>query len=212
VRRCSIRGAIRRISLDNFRLSRDVPHELTGLPLYPLDMIQFKADGGKVPHDEDLKTHAELLRRDEWIIDGFSVASAWERFAAADTLIYVDLPLTTHFAWVTKRLVKGPFATPAGWPEKSPMRGAAQSIATAFSGSAIRSDPEIPQARRWGRRIKTPASPAIGRSDQVVPRGGQPDASRALTGARASGVRCRRTHKSRLCDRDPLWLSAGPCL
>jgi adenylate kinase family enzyme len=96
--------------------------ELTGLPLYSLDMIQFKTGGGKVPHEEYLRAHAELLRRDEWIIDGFgSVASAWERFAVADTLIYVDLPLATHFAWVTKRLIKGHFVTPAGWPEKSPM-------------------------------------------------------------------------------------------
>lgn len=96
--------------------------ELTGLPLYVVDTIQFKAGGGKVPHDEYLKAHAELLRRDEWIIDGFgSVASAWERFDVADTLVHVDLPLATHFAWVTKRLIKGHFATPEGWPEKSPM-------------------------------------------------------------------------------------------
>jgi hypothetical protein len=45
--------------------------ELTRLPLYPIDLIQFKAGGGRVPHDEYLKAHADLLRRDEWIIDGF---------------------------------------------------------------------------------------------------------------------------------------------
>jgi hypothetical protein len=49
------------------------------------------------------------------------VASAWERFSAADTLIYVDLPLFTHYTWVTKRLIKGLFVTPEGWPENSPM-------------------------------------------------------------------------------------------
>ena len=55
--------------------------DLTRLPLYPLDMIQFRSGGGEVPHDEYLKAHADLLRRDEWIIDGFGcVASAWERF------------------------------------------------------------------------------------------------------------------------------------
>ena len=46
---------------------------------------------------------------------------AWERFAAADTLIYVDLPLWIHYSWVTKRLVKGLFANPKGWPENSPL-------------------------------------------------------------------------------------------
>ena len=94
--------------------------DLTRLPLYPLDMIQFRAGGGRVPHEQYLK--ADLLRQDEWIIDGFGcVASAWERFSEADTLVYVDLPLTTHYWWVTKRLIKGLFATPEGWPENSPM-------------------------------------------------------------------------------------------
>ena len=96
--------------------------ELTRLPLYPLDLIQFRAGGGRVPHEEYLRAHAELLRRDEWIIDGFGcVASAWERFAHADTLVYVDLPLATHYRWVTKRLIQGLFRTPEGWPDNSPI-------------------------------------------------------------------------------------------
>jgi adenylate kinase family enzyme len=103
--------------------------EITGLPLYPIDMIQFPdgyradaKDGGKVPYEEFLKMHADLLRRDQWIIDGFGgVASAWERFAVADTLVYIDLPLPTHYWWVTKRLVKGLFRPPEGWPENGPV-------------------------------------------------------------------------------------------
>jgi len=96
--------------------------ELTRIPRYPLDMIQFRAGGGEVPHDEYLKAHAELLQRDAWIIDGYGCReSAWERFASADTLVYVDLPLSTHFLWVTKRFIKGLFVTPEGWPEGSPM-------------------------------------------------------------------------------------------
>jgi adenylate kinase family enzyme len=96
--------------------------ELTELPLYPLDGIQFKAGGIKVPHEDYLKTHADLLKQERWIIDGFGcVPSAWERFAAADTLIHVDLPLLTHCRWVTKRLVKGMLVTPEGWPDDSPI-------------------------------------------------------------------------------------------
>lgn len=95
--------------------------ELTGLPLYVVDLMQFKAGGAKVPHNEFLQAHADLLRQDRWIIDGFgSAALSWERFVAADTLVYVDLPLIVHYAWVTKRLVKGLFAAPQGWPEGSP--------------------------------------------------------------------------------------------
>lgn len=49
------------------------------------------------------------------------MALAWERFAAANMLVYVDLPLFTHFRWVTKRLITGLIADPPGWPENSPL-------------------------------------------------------------------------------------------
>ena len=95
---------------------------LTGLPLYPLDLIQFRPGGAPAPHEEYLQAHAELLRQDAWIIDGYGCRpSAWERFAAADTLVYLDLPLFTHWRWVTKRFLKGLLVTPEGWPEGSPM-------------------------------------------------------------------------------------------
>ena len=49
------------------------------------------------------------------------MGSTWERFALADTLVYIDLPLVTHYWWVTKRLFKGLLVTPEGWPDNSPM-------------------------------------------------------------------------------------------
>jgi adenylate kinase family enzyme len=96
--------------------------EATRLPLHVVDMMQFRAGGVAVPHEEYLKAHAELLRKDAWIIDGFGGAQcAWERFEAADTLIYIDLPLWRHFLWVTKRLLTGFFVAPPGWPAGSPV-------------------------------------------------------------------------------------------
>src|SRR5262249_44213453 len=90
---------------------------LTGLPLHVIDMLQFRVGAAPAPHAEYVAPHAALIARDEWIIDGFaSVPPAGERFAAADTLIHVDLPLLTHYRWVTKRFVKGLFASPPGWP------------------------------------------------------------------------------------------------
>ena len=110
-------------------LSRQLA-KVTGLPLYVLDIIQFREgrywpeeqSGGKVSDEEYLETHREILGRDQWIIDGYgSVASAWERFAVADTLVYVDLPLLTHYWGVTTRFTTGLFRNPKGWPEHSPL-------------------------------------------------------------------------------------------
>jgi adenylate kinase family enzyme len=121
--------------------------ELTQLPLYPLDAIQFKAGGIKVPHEDCLKAHADLLKQERWIIDGFGcVPSAWERFAAADTLIHVDLPLLTHCRWVTKRLVKGMLVTPEGWPDDSPIWSSTMNSYRVALPSPL--DSSIPAARR----------------------------------------------------------------
>ena len=96
--------------------------ELTRLPLYPIDMIQYPGGNTKIPHEEYLRIHSELLGRDAWIIDGYGCRdSTWERLAAADTLVYIDLPVSRHFAWITKRLLSGMFRTPEGWPKGSPM-------------------------------------------------------------------------------------------
>jgi hypothetical protein len=79
---------------------------------------------GASESDDYLRAHAELPARDRWIIDGFGcLTSVWERFASADTLVSVDLPLFTHFLLITKRLIQGHFVTPEGWPEGSPMLG-----------------------------------------------------------------------------------------
>jgi adenylate kinase family enzyme len=104
--------------------------EVTGLPLYPIDIIKYpdgvyrqdRPRGGEVTPDEYLKLHANLLRQEQWIVDGFdSVALAFERFAAADTLIHVDPPIWTLYWRVTKRLVAGLFQNPKGWPENTPL-------------------------------------------------------------------------------------------
>jgi adenylate kinase family enzyme len=96
--------------------------EATSLPWCSVDKIRYQAGGEKISHAAYLNIHSDLLKQDEWIIDGFGCApSAWERFSAADTLVYIDLPLRTHVMWVTKRLLKGLFVNPEGWPDNSPI-------------------------------------------------------------------------------------------
>jgi adenylate kinase family enzyme len=104
--------------------------EITGLPLYVLDLIQFRGgryrleenDGGKIPYDEYLTVHQNIVARDQWIVDGYgSLSSVWERLSVADTLVYIDLPIHVHYWGVTKRFARGLFQNPMGWPENSPL-------------------------------------------------------------------------------------------
>ena len=92
----------------------------TGIKLYALDLIEYKKNGERVSSEEYSKKHADLIGADNWIIEGLgTLESFWLRIDAADTLIYVDLPYSVHYWWVTKRLLKSFFVKPEGWPEGS---------------------------------------------------------------------------------------------
>ena len=104
--------------------------EVTGLPLHPLDIVRFRdgryrpdeKNGGELPDEEYLSIHREILSRDAWIVDGYgSLPSVWERLSAADTLVYIDLPIAMHYWGVTTRFAAGLFRNPKGWPENSPV-------------------------------------------------------------------------------------------
>lgn len=97
--------------------------EITGLPLHVVDKMQWRdGDAAPIPHEDYLRAHAALVAQDAWIIDGYGTTeTAWERFARADTLVHVDLPLPVHAWWVTKRLLSGLFVAPKGWPAGSPL-------------------------------------------------------------------------------------------
>ncbi|BAZ66185.1 hypothetical protein NIES4106_09320 [Fischerella sp. NIES-4106] len=96
--------------------------QITGLPLYILDKIQYQLGGIEVPQEDYKHTHEKILVTERWIIEGFGcMETLWLRLNEADTLIFVDLPLYVHFWWVTKRLITGRFKPPEGWPENSPI-------------------------------------------------------------------------------------------
>jgi adenylate kinase family enzyme len=60
---------------------------VTGIELYPLDLIKYKQNGDQIPHEEYSQKHADLLSFDSWLIEGLgTIKSFWERIDAADTL------------------------------------------------------------------------------------------------------------------------------
>lgn len=139
--------------------------DLTGLPLHAVDTIQHGPGGEKVPHERYPQIHAELLRRDAWIIDGLGrVASAWERFAAADTPVHVDLPLPALLGHPNRGT-----ASPAGPAPRSRTGCLAGLRPTAAPRPGFKARPPRPCPRRgrgsaaW-RRSRPPAAAARGGS------------------------------------------------
>ncbi|MBQ4090775.1 MAG: adenylate kinase [Clostridia bacterium] len=65
--------------------------KLTHLPLYHLDNIWWREDGTNVTRDEFDRALAEILARDEWIIDGNYQRTMEWRMNECDTVIFFDL-------------------------------------------------------------------------------------------------------------------------
>jgi len=92
----------------------------TGVELHQLDSIVYKPNGELVEHELFDEAHERILNSESWIIDGFGpISSFYERLEAADTLVYIDLSYSVSYWFVTKRLIKGLFVKPEGWPEGS---------------------------------------------------------------------------------------------
>ena len=92
----------------------------TGIKLHPLDSIVYKSNGEMVERKTYDRQHKDILSSNSWIIDGFGPIDSFNlRLEAADTLIYIDLPYIISYWFVTKRLLKGLFIAPEGWPDGS---------------------------------------------------------------------------------------------
>lgn len=94
----------------------------TNLPLHQLDLVQYRRGGTKVPDEEFLKRHAQIMAQEQWVVDGFGNPQAFAAMLhAADVLVYVERFSLIHYWWVAKRLLMSPFHKPLGWPEGSPL-------------------------------------------------------------------------------------------
>lgn len=65
--------------------------EITGLPLYHLDSIWWKADRTHISRSEYDGRLDEIIQKDSWIIDGDYSRTYEPRIAACDTIIFLDL-------------------------------------------------------------------------------------------------------------------------
>ena len=81
-------------------------HEVTGLPLYYLDMLWHKPDRTNIPRDEFDARLEEIVRKDKWIIDGNYQRTLEMRLKECDTVFLLDYPLEVCLAGAQSRIGK----------------------------------------------------------------------------------------------------------
>lgn len=77
--------------------------KILNIPVHHLDKHMFEGRK-KRNKDEFLVVKEALIKEDSWIIEGCSISTLEMRFAAADTIIYLNLPRLTCIWRVCKRM------------------------------------------------------------------------------------------------------------
>ena len=90
-------------------------HEITGLPLYHLDMMYWNADRTTVDKAVFLQRLTEAICTDEWIIDGNYRSTIELRLSACDTVFFLDYPVEVCLEGVASR--KGKPRSDMPWVE-----------------------------------------------------------------------------------------------
>ena len=74
------------------------------LPLYHLDMLFWNADKTTVTRDEFDRKLAEILQKDEWIVDGNYNRTLEIRLKRCDTVFFLDFPKEVCLEGIKKRV------------------------------------------------------------------------------------------------------------
>lgn len=80
--------------------------DMTGLPLYHLDMIWHKPDKTNITRDEFDEKLIRILNQDKWIIDGNYQRTIGLRLEYCDTVFLLDYPVYVCLEGVKSRLGK----------------------------------------------------------------------------------------------------------
>ena len=78
----------------------------TRLPLIHLDQLFWRANWDPTPDREWDRLIADLSARDEWIMDGNYGRTIVPRIAAADTIIFLDLPRLVCLWRIVRRQIR----------------------------------------------------------------------------------------------------------
>lgn len=78
--------------------------DITSLPLYHLDMIKHKPDRTTITSEEFDRRLSDILRTDNWIIDGNYQRTMKMRLEKCDTVFLMDFPLEVCLAGAAARV------------------------------------------------------------------------------------------------------------
>ena len=78
--------------------------EITGLPVYHLDLLGWNADKTTVPKEEFRRRLREVLQKDAWIIDGNYNSTMELRLQHCDTVFFLDYPIAVCIEGVRSRM------------------------------------------------------------------------------------------------------------
>lgn len=77
--------------------------EITKLPLYNLDRIYWLPDATHLERPEFLKKQKEIMKKDEWIIDGNYRGTVKYRIKESEVVFFFDMPIEVCLEGVLKR-------------------------------------------------------------------------------------------------------------
>lgn len=86
------------------------------LPLFNLDKIVWEEQWQKVPKDDVARKTTEIIGKEKWVIDGVST----QVMAAADVVIFLDVPRRVSYWRVAKRNYKYLFRSRPELPPHCP--------------------------------------------------------------------------------------------
>ena len=78
--------------------------DLTGLPLYYLDMIWHRSDKTNISREDFIKNLETIMENTQWIIDGNYLYTLEQRLQKCDTVFFLDYPLEVCLAGARARV------------------------------------------------------------------------------------------------------------
>ena len=78
-------------------------HELTGLPLYHLDLLNWNSDKTTVDKKVFIEKLKNVIAQDSWIIDGNYCSTIELRLKECDTVFFLDYPVDVCIDGVKSR-------------------------------------------------------------------------------------------------------------